>query len=209
MRYTEQSHTQVPGSLPVSLEVKQVSVAHLLALVALALGLLLLASLVVYLGLVWPDLSPLSLVVSLPALALSGLVVWLVAAELRARLRYHNLITEWHYAALERYQSGQADAVSTTTATLDMSADNPAHVLLVALWLHQRIQLGATPSVRVLEGPLFLAGRRVGDLSRDTSQAMLNLFAQRGLIAGRGPRAAGTWSPSSADEILELILEHP
>lgn len=212
LRYSEQSTSTTPASLPVSLEVKEVAVSHLLALLGLALVLLAAAA-----GLGWlaaaarlpaPALSLLLSLAVLAAVLLAGLVVWLVAAELRARLRHHEMIAAWHDAALARYESGLADSVESRAVSLDLLPSNPMHLLAVALYLHQRCMLGATPSVRVLAGAFFLAGRRVGDVSKEDAQLLLAELSRRGLIAGRGDRVAGRWLPESYDDVVSVLLEN-
>ena len=206
MRYTEQSHTVAPAALPVSLEIKQVDARHLLALVGLALLLLVVAAAGVALVVLFPLAAWAGLVVVVAAVGLAGLIVWLVGAEVQARIRYHTLIAEWHYAAMERYQSGKADAVQASTTEIELTVENPAHALVLALYLHQRVGLGGTPTVRMIEGPVFLAGRRIGDLSRDQAAAVLGRLAQAGLIKGRGPRVSGEWVATSADQIVDTLL---
>lgn len=206
MRFSEQSQTIAPAALPVSLEINRVDARHLLALVGLALLLLVIAGMAVGIMIVWPLVALAGLLIVVAAVSLAGLLVWLVAAEVQARIRYHALINEWHYAAMERYQSGAADSVASTSTEWELSVNNPAHTLIVALHLHQMIELGGTPSVRMIEGPMFLAGRRIGDLSRDQAQLVLARLAGAGLIEGRGPRVAGRWVATSADQIVQALL---
>jgi hypothetical protein len=77
------------------------------------------------------------------------------------------------------YAYEQLGAVETIdqVSEWELTTDNPAHVLVVALWVHQRLQEGRTTP-----------------------------YAVRSL-AGREERRAGAWVPRTQDEVVQTVLK--
>lgn len=145
--------------------------------------------------------------ITLVALAFGSVVVWISISEWtdhRAR------VADWHEQALwERQQSGGSERIEHVSEW-ELTTSNPAHVLLAALSVHLRRESGATTpwSVRQLYGPVFLAGQRVGGISKGNAELMGKQLATLGLIEGRAEREAGDWVPTSADELITLVVKN-
>ncbi len=125
-------------------------------------------------------------------------------------LQRRQRITEWHTASLAAYEDlGAVESVDQITEWA-LSTDNPGHVVLAALSVYARHREGAlTPwSVRSLRGPLFLAGRRVGELSKTGAEEMSREFARLGLVAGRVEGYAGEWTANNADDVLQHVISN-
>lgn len=142
------------------------------------------------------------------AVTFGGIVLRVSVAEW---IDHRQRIQDWHAVTLANYTALGAETVEHVSEW-DFTTENPAHVLLTALWVHQRLQdqergeLAYT--VRGLYGPLFLAGRRVGTISKGTAERMGQKFAQLGIVAGRKERQAGVWVPRTADEVMYAVLRN-
>lgn len=145
--------------------------------------------------------------IAIVALAFGSVVLWISISEWtdhRARVR------DWHEQALwERQQSGGSERIEHVSEW-ELTTSNPAHVLLAALSVHMRHETGAsTPwAVRQLYGPVWLAGARVGDVSKANAEQMGRQFAALGLVEGRAEREAGEWVPRSTDELVKLVIKN-
>lgn len=142
--------------------------------------------------------------VSLVALTIGGCVFYVVLSEWLDRRRR---VEEWHIATLAAWQQqGGAETIEQVSEWA-LSIDNPGHVLMAALYVHMRRVNGEeTPySTRSLVGPVLIAGRRAGELSKPGAEQMGRRFAELGLIAGRSEGRAGEWVPQSADEVIEIV----
>jgi hypothetical protein len=133
-----------------------------------------------------------------------------LAVSIGAWLDHRRRIQEWHEIALITYSESTGAELIEHVSEWAFTVENPAHVLVCALWVHQRIMDGESIpySTRALRGPIFLAGRRVGDLSKGGAELMGRRFASLGLIAGRGETQAGEWIPTSADDVMRIVLRH-
>lgn len=123
---------------------------------------------------------------------------------------YRARVRDWHDQALwERQQSGGAETIEHVSEW-ELTTSNPAHVLLAALCAHMRHEQGESApwAVRKQIGPVFVAGRRVGDISKGNAELMSQQFARIGLVDGRAPGVAGEWTPRSADEVLHLVVKN-
>lgn len=138
------------------------------------------------------------------ALLFGGVVVWV---SVREWLDHRARILDWHAVSIEAYERLQGAETVQKVTEWELSPDNPGHVLLAALLVHQRVMAGeSTPySVRSLQGPYFLAGRRVGNMNKLSAELMGRRLAQLGMIDGRREGAAGEWVPANADEIMAMI----
>lgn len=145
--------------------------------------------------------------ISLIALTFGSVVLYVSITEWtdhRAR------VMDWHKQALKERQVNGGQEVVEHVSEWELSTSNPAHVLLAALSVHMRLQqLETTPwSSRRLRGAVFFAGRRVGDVSKTTAEAMGKQFALLGLVDGREEGDAGEWIPTSTDEIVRLVVKN-
>lgn len=206
IRQLESTLAQKPAAPPVDLNAGRLDLVR----AALAGGFVLLALLVVLLG-VWifsiaesRILLFFGAMLAVIGFSLGGVVLWVSVAEW---LDHRRRIADWHELSLESYARLQGAETVQHVSEFELSVENPAHVLLAALLIHQRVIAGeSTPySVRSLHGPFFLANRRVGNLSKLSAEMMSRKLAQLGLIDGRAPGLAGGWVPQSADEILEIV----
>lgn len=147
-----------------------------------------------------------SLAVAGVAVTFGGIVLRVSVAEW---IDHRQRIQDWHELSLANYAELGAETVEQVSEW-EFTSENPAHVLLTALWVHQRLQESGEPAytVRNLSGPMFLAGRRVGTISKGTAERMGQKFAQLGLIAGRKERQAGVWVPRTADAVIYAVLRN-
>jgi hypothetical protein len=115
-------------------------------------------------------------------------------------------------AQIDAYQESNGLVTHESVSETTIRSDNPAHLLLLALALHQQVCNG-TPapwSVNNLCGPQFLSfGRkavRIGEVSsREQAQDIANTLASAGLIDGRRERSAGQWNAVDTREVLEMM----
>lgn len=140
-------------------------------------------------------------------LAFAGLVGWLMVTEWlshRARLQ------EWHEVTIRSYDANGGREVSQTVTQWDVLPSVPLHVIGAALAVHRQVQAGkAAPwSVRSLEGPVFLGRVRLGDVSPSVAEQLPKVFAQVGLVDGRGPRSAGSWVPADEAQLVRMVVEN-
>jgi hypothetical protein len=146
-----------------------------------------------------------------------GLVLFLVGSAFGLVVLYVSLgewtdhrrrVADWHYAALTAYEENGAETVEHVSEW-DFTADNPAHVLIAALTVAQRVQEGADSpwSNRNLQGPVFMGSRRVGSISKLQAEELGRRFVRLGLVEGRGERIAGSWLATSPDRIVQLVRD--
>lgn len=114
---------------------------------------------------------------------------------------------EWHNQTMDNHQAAGGVITEREFSEWELSADTPGHVIWTALSVHRRAMQGTdTPwSVRHLEGPVLIGGLRVGELNTSEAREMPQVFAQLGLIAGRGQKKAGEWVPQDEGEVIDLI----
>lgn len=205
-RGVESTLAQRPAAPPVDLDAGRLDVVR----AALAGGFVVLALLVTLAG-VWIVSAAESTLLrwfgaTLAGVALlfGGVVLWISVSEW---LDHRGRIADWHAVSLDAYERLQGAETVQQVNEFELSVNNPGHVLLAALWIHQRVQQGQeTPySTRAMQGPIFLATRRVGNLSKLSSELMGRRLAELGLIDQRREGTAGEWVPQSADEVLDLV----
>lgn len=141
------------------------------------------------------------------ALALGGVVLYVSLTE---SLDYRARVRDWHEQALwERQQSGGNETIEHVSEW-ELSTSNPAHVILAAINIQMRIAAGESIpwSTRKVRGPLFFAGRRVGDISKLTAESMGRQFGLLGLVEGRSEGDAGQWVPQDTDELIQLVVKN-
>ncbi|MBV8875531.1 MAG: hypothetical protein JO014_22740 [Metakosakonia sp.] len=139
-----------------------------------------------------------------------GLGVTLVQLTYQDWVEYRRRLNAWHAAALEAYTANDGKETERTMVLTDLSPALPLHMLAVALSAHRRVIQGTSSafSVRALEGPVFLGGVRLGDLSPSAAEQASKNLAALGLIKGRGPRQAGEWVPQSESEVVGLLVDN-
>lgn len=132
-----------------------------------------------------------------------GALTWGRWCDHRERLR------AWHEAGLNSYVNSRGVIEAEEITEYSFSADNPLHVLWVALDVQRRVDSGEdTPySARALRGPMFFAGRRVGELSKQQAERMSARLAALSLIEGRREGYAGRWRASGADMVVDVVRE--
>lgn len=125
-----------------------------------------------------------------------GSFVWtLRGAVLRGIKSYYQRVEDWHYATLDKFEQG--DGMITAQQVSEWRY-NPADMRMIGaafFWL--LVEQPRSLSIESLtRAPLMLrAGHRlvkIMDMSQDDAADFLNLCAAAGLIAGRGPRKAGS-----------------
>ena len=136
-----------------------------------------------------------------------GLVVLVVS--LGEWTDHRRRVADWHEAALVAYQENGAETVEHVSEW-DFTADNPAHVLVAALSVSRRVVEGADApwSTRNLQGPVFIASRRVGSISKLQAEQLGREFARLGLLEGRSERVAGSWAALLPDDIVRLVWDN-
>lgn len=146
------------------------------------------------------------LVLFLVGAAFGLVVLWVSLGEW---MDHRSRLTDWHNAALLAYQENGAETVEQVSEW-DFSADNPAHVLIVALTVARRLSEGAdTPwSNRNLQGPVFMGSRRVGSVSKLHAEELGRRFERLGLVVGRSERVAGDWSAPAPADIVKAVWDN-
>lgn len=124
--------------------------------------------------------------------------------------QYRQRLNDWHYAALESFDRSGGVQIEQTLTQWELGAQQPLHVLAVALAVHAKVAAGEAGaySVRQLAGPTTLGHVRLGDVPQAQTEAMGKTFEQLKLITGRAPRKAGEWAPKSADDVVRLVAEN-
>lgn len=145
-------------------------------------------------------------------MSLVGLIFGLAVLYISVRewTDHRSRVADWHAVALAAYESQGAIETVEQVSNAELSIENPGHFLIAALWIHQRyIEGDPTPfSTRNMYGPIFLAGRRVGAISKTSAERFGQRFAQLGLIQGRSEGQAGEWVPATADEVISLVVRN-
>lgn len=209
--FSNREYTQVkrPVAPPIDLDGGRLDVLRASLAGCFVLAALLLASLGGYLmAAVWSS-SPLGVVVggvlAVVGLVFGAVVMWVSVAEW---LDHRARVSEWHYVAIEAYMESGAEVIEHVSEWA-LSADNPGHMLLLALWVHRRVAEGADSpwSVRSLQGPFIMSGQRVGELSHQSAVDVGRRLERLGLLEGRSERVAGEWSASSEADIIRRVWD--
>ena len=139
-----------------------------------------------------------------------GLAVTLLQLTYQDWTEYRERLNAWHSVAIKAYIAQDGKETERTMTVSDLSPALPLHMLAVALSAHRRVIQGTSGafSVRALEGPVFLGGVRLGDLSPSAAEQASKNLAALGLIKGRGPRQSGEWVPQSESEIVNLLVDN-
>ena len=140
----------------------------------------------------------------------AGLAVTLLQLTYQDWVEYRERLNSWHAAALAAYAAQDGKETERTMTLSDLSPALPLHMLAVALSAHRRVIQGTSNpfSVRSLEGPVFLGGVRMGDLSASAAEQASKNLAALGLIKGRGPRQAGEWVAQSENDVVGMLVDN-
>lgn len=206
-----------PAKVPMSLDVGRLTPRDGFQLLGLAVGALAVASLGSLLA--WAafplypsDLSIIRLVfvvfgasVAFLGAALAWLTAWFCWRDWTF---YQQRLADYHTLVLASHEQAGGVEIERSVTGWELTATNPVHVLAVALAAHRRAQAGELAhSVRALEGPVWLGGVRLGDVSGSEAEAISRKLAALGLVEGRAARSAGRWLPDSADEIIQRVAD--
>lgn len=209
MRVTEMTQTKRPIAPPIDLNAGRLDITR----AALAGAFVLAALLVLLLGL-WIFGRSEALLGRFAGAALASIGLTLggivLTVSIQEMMDHRARVADWHALALEAYREIQMAETVEHVTEWTLTIDNPAHVLLAALAIHLRQVDGNTlaHSTRQMYGPVFIAGKRVGDISKLTAERMGQQFERLGLIGGRTERRAGEWLPESADEVLSMVIRN-
>lgn len=209
IRGSERTQQTRPAAPPIDLNAGRLDIVR----AALAGGFVLVALLVVVLGACMviyfrsPAVVVLGIGVAGIGLAFGGTVLYVSVTEWTDHRRR---VQEWHEAALSTYVDMNGAERVEQVSEWEMTATNPAHVLVAAMWVHMRLQDGESGpfTVRKLNTALFLCNRRVGNLSKIGAEHMGQQFARLGLIEGRREGHSGVWVPETADDVLRLVVDN-
>lgn len=206
-----------PAKMPISLDVGRLTARDGFQFFALASGALAAGSLGALL--VWiaypsfsSDWSGFRLIIvtfgasiALLGLGLALLTVWFGATDWIA---YKYWLADCRELYLTSHDQSGGVEIERTFAGWELTSTHPAHVLAVALAVHQRSLTGELAhSVRALEGPVWLGGVRLGDVTSTEAEALSRKLAALGLIEGRASRSAGKWVPQTPDDIVKRLTD--
>lgn len=213
-KFTQQTQAQRPVAPPIDLGAGRLDVRQAALAGGFVLGALLVAASGA--GVAWSSWSswdrPILLVATGGAVALVALIFGTVVLYVSVSewLDHRSRIADWHAVALDAYADAGGSETVQQVSQFEFSTSRFADVLLTAMQVHWRVnQRELYPySSRKLYGPLFLANRRIGTLSKFEAEEMSGKLAQLGLIEGRGPGQAGDWRPQNADEVLDILVRN-
>jgi hypothetical protein len=146
------------------------------------------------------------------ALVTAVLGLWIETSRWRRR---EQRVDDWHHARLDAFVAAQGEETERALSIWEYSESNPAHVLLAAICVQQRIAAGESVpwSTRQLEGDVWLRGSgsqrmvKVGYISPGTAERIGGLFGDMGLVAGRKARSAGKWQPGDMGELVGAFVD--
>lgn len=209
LRHTEHTQIKRPVAPPINLDNGRLDVTRAALAGSFVLGSLLVVSVGAWI--VSRSEGGLALFfglsLSLVGLVFGGTVLYVSISEW---LDHRARVQDWHAVAIEAYEELGAAETMEKVSEWSFTTDNPAHVLVAALWVSMRLRQGEDLpyTVRKLHGPIFLADRRVGDLSKLSAEEMGRKFERLGLIEGRAERQAGFWVPRDDNEVVRLVLQN-
>lgn len=213
MDFRQREYTQMkrPTAPPVNLDEGRLDIRRAAMAGGFTLGALLIAALGAWVATTAYEadqrfIAVVGLGVSLVALGFGGVVLYV---SLNESLDHRRRLQDWHEVTLSAWEQQGASETIEKVSEIEMTSDNPMHVLAMALYLHMLVKAGnETPwAVRKLNGPFFLANRRVGDISKGTAEEMGKRLAQLGIIEGRAERSPGRWVPESSDQVVDLVMK--
>ena len=220
MRTVTATESLRPVRSPMDLDVGRINPREVLALASLTVGSLFVAALG---GLIcwmvvpremfqeWAGWRFTFLIFGMTVSVLAlGLAATLIQLTYQDWIEYRGRLNDWHAVALAAAQANDGQEVERTMTLTDLSPAVPLHMLAVALSAHRRVIQGSPNpfSVRSLEGPVFLGGVRLGDLSPSAAADASKHLATLGLIKGRAPRQAGEWAPQTETEVIMQFIEN-
>lgn len=210
MEYKSAERTQQikPAAPPINLDSGKLDVIQagmaggyvLVAMLVVSLG----AGMVIYIESTF--VRGLGAGIAIIGIAFGGTVLYV---SLTTWLDHRRRVEQWHQATIETWIDMSGSERLEYVNEWELSSSNIAHVIVAALWVLDRIREGETNAhtVRKMTGPLFLCGRRIGNLTKDNAAAMGQQFARLGLIQDRREGFSGTWVADTADQVFYTILE--
>ena len=113
----------------------------------------------------------------------------------------------WHRAELRAYSQAGGQVVDRQLTVKALTVQEPAHLLLVALALAEKIRNGQArePSLTALQGDIWCGRVKVGELSKPAAEEFLTAMAQMGVIKGRKPGKAGQLAALDLGEVYQLV----
>lgn len=143
--------------------------------------------------------------VALLGVGLAGLTAWFGVLDC---VTYQQRLGEYHRLYIKSHSSAGGLEIERSVTGFELTATNPLHVLAAALVAHKgNLDGKSAHSVRSLEGPVFLGGVRLGDISPTEAEAISKKFADLGLVEGRAPRQPGRWVPETTEYIVSSLAE--
>lgn len=112
----------------------------------------------------------------------------------------------WHRAELRAYSQAGGQVVDRQLTVKALTTQEPAHLLLVALALTEKIKNGQAkePSLSALQGDIWCGRVKVGELSKPAAEEFLTALAQMGIIRGRTKGKAGELAALDLAEVYQL-----
>lgn len=203
---------------PMSLDVGRLSAGDAFRLLGLAIASLAVASVGALLAwLAWPGelllismfrfiFLCLGLLVAGLGVGLAGLVIYLTQVDWFA---YQHRLADYHKLVVDSHKATGGVDIERTVTGWELSSTMPAHMLVLALSVHQAVMEGNLDfSSRGLIGDRWLLGLRLGDVNQSQARQMSQMFPALGLVAGRKGGNAGEWVPQSTDEVIQLVTKN-
>lgn len=205
-----------PAKVPMNLDVGRLTARDAAQLLGLAVGALAVGAVGGLLAwLAWPDFSSWTgwrfIFVSFGgAVALLGIGLAVITALFAVRdwLAYQDRLADYHMLAMASHEQTGGVEVERVITGWELLTDRPLHALGVALAVHERVSKGeASPfSTRQLEGPVWLGGVRLGDLTSAGAEQTSKLLSDVGLVTGRQARQAGRWAAISEQDVIRAVV---
>jgi len=146
-----------------------------------------------------------------------GSFVWTLRTTVLSGVKgYYRRVNEWHDAVLDKYIEG--DGMMTAQQVSEWRYNGADMRMVGAAFFWLLVTQPRSLSIEFLtRGPLMLnIGHRsvkMMDMSQDDASDFLNLLAASGLIAGRGPRKAGSIvlqdTPAQAKRLAAEAARNP
>jgi hypothetical protein len=131
--------------------------------------------------------------------------------------RHYARVDEWHYAVIEKFESGDGQITAVQVSEWEYSPVDPRKVAFALLAVYLSNPRSLSIDTLMKHGLWVRVGQRSFPLikfTQDGAAAFLNLLAASGGITGRGPRTAGEITFGSdfravALKALRLTLDDP
>lgn len=120
---------------------------------------------------------------------------------------YRRRLDDWHRAELAAYRAAGGTRVDRQLAVRALTIHEPAHALLVALSLAERLRNGQIkePSAAALTGDVWLGRVKVGELTKAQAEEFAQALHQVGLVTGRKKGHAGKLATVDPAAVIEMV----